>query len=121
RLRSRRGVRCADAGATVLTMPDLVDNLLLQVGVGAEEVGWAYRKLRPAYHAMCASGRELDVYPDGDTMEHEVRRFAAGKYGADITDTDRLARGFRQHRRWHGGSFVVSIVSVIGAGVSIDM
>ncbi|AGE36793.1 phytoene desaturase family protein [Corynebacterium urealyticum] len=114
-LRSDHGEFYADTGATVLTMPDLVDNLLLHLGVDAEEVGWAYRKLRPAYHAMFASGRELDVYPDGDTMEHEVRRFAAGKYGADNTDIDRLARGYRQHRQWIGRIFDASFESFIGA------
>src|SRR5699024_7060464 len=55
RLRSDHGEFYDDAGATVLTMPDLVVILLLHLGVGAEEVGWAYRKLRPAYHAMFAS------------------------------------------------------------------
>lgn len=115
KLRSAHGEYFADTGATVLTMPDLVDNLLLHLGVSAEEAGWGYRKLRPAYHATFASGRHLDVFPDGDTMAGEVARFAAEKYGEDSPEVERLTEGYRTHREWISGIFNASFESFIGA------
>ncbi|RZS38952.1 phytoene desaturase [Herbihabitans rhizosphaerae] len=78
-----------DSGATVLTMPEFVDEALAAVGSSlAERV--RLRQLHPAYRAHFADGSSIDVHTDADAMEAEVRRFAGPTEAA----------GYRSLRRW---------------------
>ena len=78
-----------DSGATVLTMPEYVDEALHAVGSSlaarVELVG-----LHPAYRAHFADGSTIAVHTDGDAMEAEVRRVAGPKEAA----------GYRALRAW---------------------
>lgn len=98
RLTSEHGEFFADTGATVLTMPGLVDSALYALGTSPEAVGWAPQRLSPAYHASFSSGRHLDVFSDADTMAHEVSRFATEKYGKN--HATQIVSGYRTHRSW---------------------
>jgi phytoene desaturase len=78
-----------DTGASVLTMPELVDEALAAVGeslAGRVEL----TRLDPAYRARFADGTTLDVHADADAMADEVRRFAG----------PREADGYRRLRSW---------------------
>ncbi len=63
-----------DNGATVLTMPNLIDEALAAVGASRESTGLTIRKLAPAYHARFADGSTIDVHTDPDAMVAEVTR-----------------------------------------------
>lgn len=85
-----------DTGATVVTMPWLVDEILASVGLSTGDLApdFSYQRLSPAYHALFSSGRHLDVFAEGaadqDTQETtgrgesrldaEIRRFARNKF-----------------------------------------
>lgn len=78
-----------DTGASVLTMPELVDEALAAVGESlADRVRLS--RLDPAYRARFADGSSLDVHADPDAMADEVRRFAG----------PREADGYRRLRSW---------------------
>ncbi|GHF86059.1 phytoene desaturase [Amycolatopsis bartoniae] len=77
----------ADTGATVLTMPELLDEALAAVG---EPNRLRLVRLDPAYHARFADGSAIAVHTDGDAMECEIREFAG----------PREADGYRRLRRW---------------------
>ena len=65
-----------DSGATVLTMPDLVDEALAAVGATAGSVTPPLRihRLDPSYHARFADGSALRVHADEDAMADEITR-----------------------------------------------
>lgn len=86
-----------DNGATVLTMPELIDDALAAVGShrAATTPALVIHKLAPAYHAAFADGTSLDVHSDPDRMAAEVARVC----GPDE------ARRYRALRRWLGRIF----------------
>lgn len=84
-----------DSGATVLTMPGLIDEALAAVGSDRARTGLVIRQLAPAYHGRFADGTTIDVHSDPEAMEHEVRR-ACG--AAEATR-------YRELRAWLGAMF----------------
>ncbi|MGW4484621.1 phytoene desaturase family protein [Amycolatopsis sp. NPDC004368] len=83
------GANTVDTGASVLTMPELVDEALHAVG-GSLAASLPLTKLDPAYHARFADGSTLALRTDGDAMEAEIRAFAGPAEAA----------GYRALRRW---------------------
>ncbi|TDP30903.1 phytoene desaturase [Nocardia ignorata] len=81
-----------DSGATVLTLPETIDNALAAVGQTREDVGLRIHRLAPAYHARFADGSDIRVFDDAEQMAAEVTR-ACGP---------REARGYRRLRDWLG-------------------
>jgi phytoene desaturase len=76
-----------DTGATVLTMPELLDEALAAVG----QTSWLRLiRLDPAYRARFADGSSVAVHTDGEAMEAEIRSFAG----------PREADGYRKLRSW---------------------
>ena len=87
-----------DTGATVWTMPQLVESALSAVGKRISDVDPAFRveRLAPAYHAMFHDGRALDVYGDASRMAAEIARFAEA--GGD--DPAPRVEGYHRLREW---------------------
>ncbi len=81
-----------DNGATVLTLPELIDEALAAVGQTRADVGLRVHRLAPAYHARYADGTDIRVYDDAETMATEVER-ACGPTEA---------RNYRRLRAWLG-------------------
>ncbi|MQA09316.1 MAG: phytoene desaturase [Pseudonocardiaceae bacterium] len=93
-----------DAGATVLTMPELADEAFAAVGASlADEL--ELLELDPAYRAHFADGSTIEMHTDGAAMEDEVRRVAGA----------RDAEGYRRLRAWLGELFRVQRDRFIGA------
>lgn len=123
-LTSAHGDFVADTGATVLTMPGLVESAVASVGIdlrsaaAAEQLGlerpWAPQRLAPAYHAQFTSGRHAEVFADRDAMVAEIRRFADSK-GLDRAATDELAAGYLAHREWSQNVFSASFENFLAA------
>lgn len=88
----------ADTGATVWTMPQLVESALAAVGKRIADVDpdFQVRKLSPAYHATFHDGRSIDVYGDAARMSAEIRRFAEA--GGD--DPEPRVAGYLEMREW---------------------
>ncbi|MBF6357245.1 phytoene desaturase [Nocardia higoensis] len=65
-----------DSGATVLTMPELVDEALAAVGHtrASAPVPLEVLALSPSYHARYADGTDIRVFADPDLMAEEVAR-----------------------------------------------
>lgn len=84
-----------DVGASVLTMPGLLDEALAAVGSDRDRVDLRIQPLEPAYHARYADGSSLDVYTDADAMVDEVRR---------VCGTDEAAR-YLELRHWLTGIY----------------
>nr|WP_296771878.1 phytoene desaturase family protein [Rhodococcus sp. (in: high G+C Gram-positive bacteria)] len=86
-----------DNGASVLTMPDLVESALNAVGETFSTTTPPIRltALSPSYHTRYADGTAIDVYSDPDTMADEVARTC----GADE------AVRYRKLRRWLASIF----------------
>ena len=76
-----------DTGATVLTMPELLDEALAAAG---ETSSLRLIRLDPAYRARFADGSTIAVRTDGEAMEEEIRAFAG----------PRNADGYRRLRQW---------------------
>ncbi|WP_459545257.1 phytoene desaturase family protein [Nocardia sp. X0981] len=83
-----------DSGATVLTLPELIDDALAAVGrdTGTAVPPLRIRPLTPAYHARFADGAELRVFSDPDRMSEEVSR---------VCGPDAAVR-YRRLRHWLG-------------------
>lgn len=93
-----------DAGATVLTMPELVDEALHAVGESlADRVRLV--ALDPAYRAQFADGSEIFVHTDAEAMAAEVRRVAGA----------REAAGYLRLRAWLTELYRVQRDRFIGA------
>ncbi len=78
-----------DTGASVLTMPGLIEEALAAVGESLAG-RLTLTRLDPSYRARFADGSTLDVHADADAMAEEVRRFAG----------PREADGYRRLRAW---------------------
>src|SRR5690606_11862739 len=65
-----------DSGATVLTLPELVDEALAAVGHtrASAPVPLEVLSLTPSYHARFADGSEIRVFADEEAMAREVAR-----------------------------------------------
>ncbi|MBC2680927.1 phytoene desaturase [Corynebacterium sp. 4HC-13] len=112
-LSSTHGTFEADTGATVLTMPSLVESTVHALGQHMPPT-WSPRRLSPAYHAQFASGRSINVYADETRMEEEIRIFATEKYGAGH-DARRYVEGYRHHRAWAQEMFTASYENFLAA------
>lgn len=78
-----------DTGPTVLTMPDLLDDVFAAAGERTDD-RLDLRAVTPAYHATYADGRALAVYSDEEQMAQAVSEFAGGGHVA----------GYRRLRDW---------------------
>jgi phytoene desaturase len=78
-----------DTGPTVLTMPDIIDEVFAAVGAERTEL-LDLRPVEPAYHAVFADGSALDVHTDADRMATAIEEFAGATQAA----------GYRQLRAW---------------------
>ncbi|TNC23955.1 phytoene desaturase family protein [Amycolatopsis alkalitolerans] len=92
----------ADTGATVLTMPELIDEALAAVG---EPNRLRLVRLDPAYRARFADGSSIGVHTGGEAMEAEIRAFAGA----------READGYRKLRRWLSRLYAVEKDRFLGA------
>ncbi|MEJ5920571.1 phytoene desaturase family protein [Corynebacterium sp. H78] len=114
-----------DTGATVWTMPELVDNALAAVGTSMAEVdpSLVVKKMSPAYNAMFTDGRRLQVFGEPALMENQLRDF-------DPAAADTNIAGYRRLRSWFEGVFESSFgnfmsrsfdspLNMVGDGTSI--
>jgi phytoene desaturase len=93
-----------DTGASVLTMPELLDEAFAAVGSSlAERV--ELTRLDPAYRAHFADGSTISVHTDADAMEAEVRRVAGPTEAA----------GYRRLRTWLTDLYRLQRDTFIGA------
>ena len=105
-LTTEHGTFHVDTGASVLTMPDLLDEAFAAVGEKlAERLDLV--PLDPAYRAHFADGSSIDVHTDAAAMEAEIRRVC----GPDS------ATGYRALRAWLGALYRTEIDSFIGANI----
>ena len=95
-----------DTGATVLTMPDLLDEAFAAVGEKLAE-RLDLLPLDPAYRAHFADGSTIDVHTDADAMEAEIRRVCGPE----------SAVGYRGLREWLGDLYRTEIDTFIGANI----
>ena len=103
-LATEHGTFRVDTGATVLTMPDLLDEAFSAVGEKLTE-RVDLMPLDPAYRAHFADGSAIDVHTDADAMEAEVRRVCGPASAA----------GYRSLRAWLGDLYRTEIDAFIGA------
>ncbi|SDC48074.1 phytoene desaturase family protein [Actinokineospora iranica] len=102
--REKLGGYSVDTGATVLTMPELIDEAMAAVGASlAAEVELV--DLHPAYRARFADGSTIAVHTDAEAMEAEVRRVAGPGDAA----------GYRKLRKWLTALYRVQRDQFIGA------
>ncbi len=102
--RDRLGEFRIDTGASVLTMPDLLDEAFAAVGTSlADRVDLV--RLDPAYRAHFADGSTIAVHTDADAMADEVRRVAG----------PREAAGYLRLRAWLTRLYRVQRDTFIGA------
>jgi phytoene desaturase len=102
--RDRLGDFRIDTGASVLTMPELLDEAFSAVGSSlAERVDLV--RLDPAYRAHFADGSTIAVHTDADAMAEEVRRVAG----------PREAAGYLRLRQWLSQLYRVQRDTFIGA------
>ncbi|WP_067898244.1 phytoene desaturase family protein [Nocardia vaccinii] len=78
-----------DTGPTVLTMPDLIEEVFAAVG---ENMGdrLSLEPVEPAYRAHFADGRQLDVHTDAERMAAAITEFTGAEQAA----------GYRRLRAW---------------------
>ncbi|MEV0248632.1 phytoene desaturase family protein [Nocardia sp. NPDC050712] len=70
-----------DTGPTVLTMPELLDDVFAAVGARAAD-RLDLRPVAPAYRATYADGRTLEVHSDAAAMVRAVTAFAGAEQAA---------------------------------------
>lgn len=93
-----------DTGPTVLTMPDIIDEVFAAVGeTSAERID--LQPVDPAYRARFADGSALDVHSDADRMAAAVEEFAGRQQAA----------GYRRLREWLTRLYRIEIDGFIGA------
>ena len=97
-----------DTGASVLTLPQLVYDTIATTDIAPQI---EFTQLDPAYYALFASGRQLQVSPDPATMVNNVRDFAEEKG----TDPHALASGYMAFRRWAEKLFAASFPRFVNA------
>ncbi len=78
-----------DTGPTVLTMPDVIDEVFAAVGESHAD-RLELLPVDPAYRAKFADGSFLDVHSDADRMAASVEAFAGAQQAA----------GYRRLREW---------------------
>ncbi len=93
-----------DTGATVLTMPDIIEEAFDAVGASMGDY-LELTKLDPAYRASFADGSSLDVHTDGAAMTQAIRDFA----GPDE------AAGYQRLRQWLTDLYKLEIEGFIGS------
>ncbi|MFJ7217164.1 phytoene desaturase family protein [Amycolatopsis sp. NPDC098790] len=93
-----------DTGASVLTMPELLEEAFAAVGEPLAK-NLRLTRLDPAYRARFADGSSLALHTDGDAMEAEIRAFAGA----------REAAGYRALRRWLSELYAAQKDRFIGA------
>ena len=98
-----RGYRI-DTGATVLTMPDIIEDAFGAVGASMADY-LELMKLDPAYRASFADGSTLDVHTDAEAMTTAIRDFA----GPD------QAAGYQRLRQWLTELYKLEIEGFIGS------
>lgn len=98
-----RGYRI-DTGATVLTMPDIIEEAFDAVGASMGDY-LDLMKLDPAYRASFADGSSLDVHTDAAAMTQAIRDFA----GPDE------AAGYQRLRQWLSELYKLEIEGFIGS------
>jgi phytoene desaturase len=101
-----RGYRI-DTGATVLTMPDIIEDAFDAVGASMGDY-LDLIKLDPAYRASFADGSHLDVHTDAEAMTEAIRQFA----GPD------QAAGYLRLREWLTELYTLEIEGFIGSNFS---
>ncbi len=102
--RDRLGDFRIDTGASVLTMPELLDEAFAAVGSSlADRVDLV--RLDPAYRAHFADGSTIAVHTDADAMAEEIRRVAG----------PREAAGYLRLRQWLTQLYRVQRDTFIGA------
>ncbi len=101
-----RGYRI-DTGATVLTMPDIIEEAFDAVGASMSD-HLDLMLLDPAYRASFADGSTLDVHTDAEAMTQAIRDFA----GPD------QAAGYQRLRQWLTELYQLEIDGFIGANFS---
>jgi phytoene desaturase len=93
-----------DTGPTVLTMPDIIDDVFAAVGESRTN-RLKLLPVDPAYRAQFADGRSLDVHSDADRMATAIQDFA----GPD------QAAGYLRLRDWLTRLYRIEIDGFIGA------
>ncbi|MGB6207530.1 phytoene desaturase family protein [Mycobacterium sp.] len=78
-----------DTGPTVLTMPDIIEEVFAAVGESSSQ-RLDLLAVDPAYRAQFADGSSIDVHSDADQMATAIEGFADA----------RQAAGYRQLRDW---------------------
>ena len=104
-----RGYRI-DTGATVLTMPDIIEEAFDAVGASMSD----YLDLMPsdpAYRASFADGSKLDVHADGERMAAAIEEFAGPEQAA----------GYWRLRNWLTELYKLEIDGFIGSNFSSPM
>lgn len=101
-----RGYRI-DTGATVLTMPDIIEEAFDAVGASMGD-HLELIKLDPAYRASFADGSTLDVHTDAAEMTAAIDKFA----GPD------QAAGYQRLRHWLTELYKLEIDGFIGSNFS---
>lgn len=105
-LATQCGTYRVDTGASVLTMPDLLDEAFSAVGDKlADRLDLV--PLDPAYRAHFADGSTIDVHTDAAAMEAEVRRSCGAA----------AAAGYRDLRAWLTALYRTEIDTFIGANI----
>ncbi|MCP2267535.1 phytoene desaturase [Actinokineospora diospyrosa] len=102
--RERMGAYTVDTGATVLTMPELVEEALAAVGASLD---LDLVPLDPAYRAHFADGSTIHVHTAAEAMAEEVRRVAG----------PREAAGYLRLRAWLTELYRVQRDRFIGANL----
>lgn len=93
-----------DTGASVFTMPELLQEAFAAVGERSER--WLrLRRIEPAYRAHYADGSSIHLHTDPEAMEAQIRAFAGA----------RDAEGYRRLRRWLTRLYAVQRDRFIGA------
>ncbi|MEI7913962.1 MAG: phytoene desaturase family protein [Mycobacteriaceae bacterium] len=93
-----------DTGATVLTMPDIIEEAFDAVGATMSD-HLELMPSDPAYRASFADGSRLDVHADGDRMAAAIEEFA----GPD------QAAGYWRLRNWLTEMYKLEIDGFIGS------
>lgn len=91
-------VRC-DTGATVLTMPSLIEDAIAATGQSIAEVDpeWEMVRLDPSYLALFTQDRRFPMHVDPVAVKDEIARFLGDEEPARV---ERVQRGYDETRRW---------------------
>lgn len=105
-LATEHGTFQVDTGASVLTMPELLDEAFAAVGEKlADRLDLV--ALDPAYRAHFADGSTIDVHTDAAEMEAEIATVCGPE----------AASGYRDLRRWLTALYRTEIDTFIGANM----